>query len=75
MWCSAVRVLTHSQRQRLTGDACVEELAATAERFAADLLTQLEASGSTATVQPAPNFLARDDAGRPGWPAGALKVG
>ena len=73
MWCSAVRVLTHSQRRRLTGDACVEELTAAAESFAADLLTQLEASGPTATVHPAPTFLAGADAARPGWPV--LRVG
>ena len=75
MWCSAVRVLTHSQRRRVTGDGCVEALTEAAERFAADLLTQLEASGRPATVQPAPKSLPRDEAARPGRPAGALRVG
>jgi AcrR family transcriptional regulator len=75
MWCSAVRVLTHSQRQRPTGDAYVEELAAAAERFAAELLTQMEASGPTPTAHTAPGFPTRDAAGHPGRPAGVLKVG
>ena len=75
MWCSAVRVVTHSQRQRLTGDASAEELATAAESFAAELLTQLEASRPTATMRTAPGFPARADAGRPGGPTGVLKVG
>jgi AcrR family transcriptional regulator len=75
MWCSAVRVLTHSQRKRLTGDACAEELSTAAESFAADLLAQLEASGPTATLHTAPGFLSRTDAGRPGWSPGVLRVG
>lgn len=44
MWCSAVRVLTHTNRQRLTSGADAAHLARAVEGFAADLLAQLEAS-------------------------------
>lgn len=47
MWCSAVRVLIHSNRRRLTSGACPEEIASAVESFTADLLTQLELNAST----------------------------
>ena len=53
MWCSAVRVLIHSSRQRLTSGACPEEIASAVESFTADLLTQLEL-GASGTAGPPP---------------------
>ena len=46
MWCSAVRVLIHSNRERLTSGAFPEDLAGEVEGLVADLLTQLESDAS-----------------------------
>ena len=56
MWCSAVRVLIHSNRQRLASGASPEEIASTVESFTADLLTQLELNAS-ATGWPSTSYV------------------
>jgi AcrR family transcriptional regulator len=68
MWCSAVRVLTHTNRERLTAGACPDELARTVEIFAADLLGQLEFSASMTAGRSAEGRGTRVEAAATGWP-------
>jgi AcrR family transcriptional regulator len=75
MWCSAVRVLTHTNRQRLASGACPEELATSVEVFAADLLAQLEFSASMTTGLSAPSVPDRIEDGSTGWPRAVQRAG
>ena len=75
MWCSAVRVLTHTNRERLTAGACPDELARMVETFAADLLGQLESSASMTARLSTPGRPARADAAATGWPHAVQRAG
>jgi hypothetical protein len=75
MWCSAVRVLTHTNRERLTAGACPDELARMVETFAADLLGQLETSASMTARLSTPGRPARADAAATGWPHAVQRAG
>ncbi len=74
MWCSAVRVLTHSNRRRLTSGACPEGIATAVENFTADLLGQLESTAPLAGLSQ-PGGPAHSDRGRTGWPYSARRAG
>jgi AcrR family transcriptional regulator len=75
MSCSAIRVLTHTRRQRLTSGECNSEQAGTAEFFAADLLEQLQFSAAMTAGPSAPGRPAPVEATATGWPPAVQRVG
>ena len=75
MWCSAVRVVTHTNRRRLTEGAHPDEVATTMELFAADLLGKLEFSASMTAERSAAGRATNVDAAATGWPRAVERVG
>jgi AcrR family transcriptional regulator len=75
MSCSAIRVLTHTRRQRLTSGDCHGEPAGTAELFATDLLEQLEFSAAMTAGRSAPGGPTGVEAAATGWPPAVQRAG
>jgi len=75
MWCSAVRVLTHSNRQRLVSGARPEELATSVEGLAGDLLAQLEMTALLTGGLSVPELPLSLEQDRTGWPLATQRAG
>lgn len=75
MSCSAIRVLTHTRRQRLTSEESSREPAGATELFAADLLEQLEFTAAMSAASSTPPQRIRDQADPTGWPLPVERAG
>jgi AcrR family transcriptional regulator len=75
MWCSAVRVLTHTNRERVTAGDCRGQLSTTVEAFAGDLLGQLEFSACLTAELSAAGRPTRVGSAATGWPPEVQRAG